>query len=317
MRISLGFRSFVSALSIFAFLSGHGSGVARGAPVGMDSGRLDAPVANDAQNGAILHLFTLVAPANNLSVTSTLVYGPMEAILIDTQLSMSEATALAEQIAAKGKKLRAIFITHPDEDHYLGTAVLHQHFPATPIYMTADALVSFQRSSARKISGAKKFLGADAPDAVPTPALLPSTHLLVDGQAVEIIPDLQGDVLEPTNSFIWIPSLRTVIAGDIAFNHVHVYLADSTEESRRRWQDSLKRIQSLHPRVVIAGHKKSADIGDSPRVLVATSEYLKAFERARKSAVDANALVDSMKQTYRDYGSEVILAYSAKKAFQK
>jgi hypothetical protein len=98
---------------------------------------------------------------------------------------------------------------------------------------------------------------------------------------------------------------------------VHVYLADSTEESRQRWQDSLKRIQSLHPRVVIAGHKRSADIGDSPQVLVATSEYIKAFETARKSAADANALVDSMKQTYPDYGLEVILAYSAKKSFQK
>jgi glyoxylase-like metal-dependent hydrolase (beta-lactamase superfamily II) len=302
---------------MLAFLSGEGAGLARGASAGTDSGRLDAPVVKDAQNGAVLHLFTLVAPANSLNVTSTLVYGPTEAILIDTQLSMSEATALADQVTAKGKKLKAIFVTHPDEDHYLGAAVLHQRFPATPIYMTADALVNFQRTSERKIAGAKKFLGTDAPDNVPTPVLLPSTHLLVDGQAVEVIPDLQGDVLDPTNSFIWIASLRTVIAGDIAFNHVHVYLADSTEESRRRWQDSLKRIQSLHPRVVIAGHKKSADIGDSPQVLVATSEYLKAFETARKSAADASALVDSMKQTYPDYGSEVILAHSAKKAFQK
>jgi glyoxylase-like metal-dependent hydrolase (beta-lactamase superfamily II) len=285
--------------------------------LGAACGATQGAVTADTQKVETLQLFTHVAPANNLSVTSTLVYGPTEAILIDTQLSMSEATALAEQITAKGKKLKAIFITHPDEDHYLGTAVLHQRFPAAPIYMTADALVNFQKTSERKIAGAKKFLGADAPDTVPTPALLPSTHLLVDGQAVEVIPDLQGDVLDPTNSFIWIPSLGTVIAGDIAFNHVHVYLADSTEESRRRWQDSLERIQSLHPREVIAGHKKSADMGDSPEVLAATSEYIKAFETARKSAADANALVDSMKQTYPDYGSEVILAYSAKKTFPK
>ncbi len=310
MHILLRCKSFAPALSVLAVLCCDTLSAAWGATAGT--------VTTDTQKKVkTLQLSTYVAPANSLSVTSTLVYGPTEAILIDAQFSMSEASALAEQITAKGKKLKAIFITHPDEDHYLGTAVLHQRFPTTPIYMTANALGNFQKTSERKIAGAKKFLGADAPDTVPTPASLPSTHLLVDDKAVEIIADLQGDVLDPTNSFIWIPSLRTVIAGDIAFNQVHVYLADSTEESRQRWQDSLKRIQSLHPRVVIAGHKKSADIGDSPQVLVATSEYLKAFETARKSAADANALVDSMKQTYPDYGSEVILAYSAKKTLQK
>ena len=310
MHILVRCKSFVPALSVLALLCCDTLGAAWGATEGA--------VTTDMQkNAKTLQLFTYVAPTKSLSVTSTLVYGPTEAILIDTQFSMSEATALAEQITAKGKTLKAIFITHPDEDHYLGAAVLHQRFPTTPIYMTADALVNFQKTSERKLAGAKKFLGANAADTVPTFSLLPSTHLLVDGQAVEIIPDLQGDVLDPTNSFIWIPSLRTVIAGDIAFNHVHVYLADSTEESRQRWQDSLKRIQSLHPRVVIAGHKKSADIGDSPQVLVATSEYIKAFETARKSAADANALVDSMKQTYPDYGLEVILTYSAKKTLQK
>jgi glyoxylase-like metal-dependent hydrolase (beta-lactamase superfamily II) len=295
-------KSFVRALSFLALLCCGTLGAVWG-----------------ASEGAVttLQFFTHVAPASSLSVTSTLVYGPTEAILIDAQMSTNEAAALAGQIAATGRKLKAIFITHPDEDHYLGTAVLHRRFPATPIYMTAKALANFQKTSERKIAGAKGLLGADASDTVPTPELLPSTHLLVDGQALEVIPDLQGDVLEPTNSFVWIPSLRTVIAGDIAFNFVHVYLADSTEETRQRWQDSLKRMQSLDPRVVVAGHKKSADMGDSPHVLTATSEYLRAFETARKSAADASALVDSMKQTYADYGLEVILAYSAKKTFQK
>ncbi len=309
MHILSKCRSLVLALSVLALLCCDALNAAWGATEGA--------VTTDIQKTAkTLQLFTYVAPANNLSVTSTLVYGPTEAILIDAQLSTSGATALGEQIAARARKLKAIFITHPDEDHYLGTAVLHQRFPSTPIYMTAAALVNFQNNLERKIAGAKRLLGADASDTVPTPALLPSTHLLVDDNAVEIIPDLQGDVLDQTNSFIWIPSLRTVIAGDIAFNHVHLYLADSTAESRQRWQGSLKRIQSLQPRVVIAGHKKSADIEDGPEVLVATGEYLRAFETARKAAADANALVAAMKQMYPDYGSEVILAYSAKKTFQ-
>jgi len=49
-----------------------------------------------------------------------------------------------------------------------------------------------------------------------------------------------GDVLNSTNSFRWIPSLRSAIAGDVVFNGVHVWLADSTPESRRAWHDSLQ-----------------------------------------------------------------------------
>jgi len=278
----------------------------------------DAPalgVAQGAQRIESLQVLTHVSKLNTFGVTSTLIYGPTEAILVDAQFRNSEATALADQVAAKGKKLKAIFITEPDEDHYMGTAVLHQRFPNTPIYMTADALAHFQKVSPRQVAGAKIFLAGDAPDAVPTPEVLPHTHLLVDGRSVEIIPDSQGDVLDRTNSFVWVPALRTVIAGGIAFNHVHVYLGDSTEESRQRWQDSIKRIQSLHPRVVIAGHKKSTGLKDTSQVLIATSEYLQAFDAARKSASDAKALVDSMKQKYPDYGSEFVLVCSAAGSF--
>jgi glyoxylase-like metal-dependent hydrolase (beta-lactamase superfamily II) len=113
-------------------------------------------------------------------------------------------------------------------------AVLHERFPDTPIYMTADALAHFKKTVERKLAGEKKYIPAETPDSVPTPEVLPDTRLSVDGQSVEIIPDLQGDVLEPTNSFVWIPSLRAVVAGDIAFNGVHVWLADSDEKSRAR-----------------------------------------------------------------------------------
>jgi len=35
--------------------------------------------------------------------------------------------------------------------------------------------------------------------------VLPATILTVDGETVEVIKDLQGDVLKPTNSFLWFP----------------------------------------------------------------------------------------------------------------
>src|SRR6202035_1839046 len=101
MRILVRCKSFVPALSVLALLCCDTLGAAWGATEGA--------VTTDMQKKAkTLQLFTYVAPTKSLSVTSTLVYGPTEAILIDTQFSMSEATALADQITSKGRKLKAI-----------------------------------------------------------------------------------------------------------------------------------------------------------------------------------------------------------------
>src|SRR5690348_3598836 len=179
-----------------------------------------------------LHLLVYVSPQNSFGVTSTVIYANSEAILIDAQFHTSEAVKLADRIAASGTMLKAIFITHPDVDHYVGTAVLHQRFPNAPIYMTAKALAHFKATVDQKLAGVRKYSPSETPSSLPAPEALPSTHLIVDGQVVEIIPDLQGDILDPANSFVWMPSLRAVVAGDIVFNGAHVFLADSNGQSR-------------------------------------------------------------------------------------
>jgi len=131
---------------------------------------------------------------------------------------------------------------------------------------------------------------------------------------VEVIEDLLGDVLRPTNSFLWIPSLHAVIAGDIVFNGVYPWLGYSSVASRRAWHDSLRLIGALHPREVIAGHKKNANLPDSPGVVAAMEKYLDDFESARKTASGADELVAVMKAKYRDWSQERLLVSSAKAA---
>lgn len=264
-----------------------------------------------------LHLLVYVAPENGFGVTSTLIYGSSEAILVDAQLHSSDAADLADRISATGTTLKAIFITHPDVDHYVGTAVLHQRFPNAPIYMTAKALAHFNATVDQKLAGVRKYFPSETPSSVPTPEPLPSAHLAVDGGAVEVITDLQGDVLEPSNSFVWIPSLRAVIAGDIVFNDVHVFLADSKDLSRADWLKSIRRIASLHPLVVVAGHKGNSGLPDNPAALAFTRQYITDFDLVRKSASNAEQLAAAMKQKYPRCASEYFLTLSVSKAFAK
>jgi glyoxylase-like metal-dependent hydrolase (beta-lactamase superfamily II) len=176
--------------------------------------------------------------------------------------------------------------------------VLRERFPDTPVYMTAAALEEFRRTSGAALAAKKARAASETPASLPVPDALPATILTVDGEAVEVIKDFEGAV--PTNSFLWIPSLHAVIAGDIIFNGVYPWLADSSVESRRAWHDSLQLIAALHPRRVIAGHKKNANLPDSPSVVAAMEKYLDDFEAARKVASGAEELVAAMKAKYRE-----------------
>ena len=71
-------------------------------------------------------------------MTSTLIYGDTEAILVDTQFRISDAEKLADRIAAKGRRLKAILVTHPHFDHFYGASVLLRRFPGTPVYASAS-----------------------------------------------------------------------------------------------------------------------------------------------------------------------------------
>jgi hypothetical protein len=50
-----------------------------------------------------------------------------------------------------------------------------------------------------------------------------------------------------------VPSIGLVVAGDVAYNDVHLYLAESNAHTRREWIAALDTIEALHPQAVQAG----------------------------------------------------------------
>ena len=264
-----------------------------------------------------LHIEEVGADSTGFDVVSTLIVGPTEVLLWDAQYHVSDATRVADRIAATGKRLKAIVISHPDHDHYMGTAVIVQRFPGTPVYMTAAALAEFKRTAFQSFGGEKSRNPTQTPDSLVTPQVLPSMHLTVDGEAVEVTPDLAGDVLAPTNSILWIPSLRTVLAADVVFNGVHPWLGASDEASRTAWRQVIKRMTELNPAVVVAGHKKNIAAPDTPDVLAFMDHYLTDVDTFRKTSSSPQDLFAAMKNKYPDLAVPGLLGYSAQVAFKK
>jgi glyoxylase-like metal-dependent hydrolase (beta-lactamase superfamily II) len=263
-----------------------------------------------------LRLEEVGADSTAFDVTATLVIGPTEVLLWDAQYHLSDAKRLADRVAATGKHLTAIVISHPDHDHYMGAAVLVERFPGTPVYFTPTALDEYRKTAAQALEGEKRRPTKEAPDSVVTGQPLPSNRLTVDGETIEVIPDLAGDVLRPTNSVLWIPSLGTVLAADLAFNGVHPWLGSSDESSRAAWRQALQKVAKLHPKRVVAGHKRDVAAPDSPDVLTFMDHYLADFDSLRKVSTSADGFFSAVKQKYPDLAVAGLAWYSTKMALK-
>jgi glyoxylase-like metal-dependent hydrolase (beta-lactamase superfamily II) len=278
---------------------------------------LDHPRPASATLAPTLRIEEVGSDSTAFDVVATIVLGPTEALLWDTQYHLADARRLADRIAASGKKLKAIVISHPDHDHFAGAAAIVERFPGTPVYMTPKALEEYKRTAPPAFNNEKSRKPELLPDSIVTPQPLPSLQLTIDGQKIEVIPDLTGDVITGVNSVLWIPSISTVLASDVVFNHVHLWLGSSDTTSRVAWRNSLKRIGELHPKVVVAGHKKDVAAPDTPDVLGAMDRYLVDYDSLRKTSADGPALYQAMSAKYPDYAVSGLLRYASMLAFRK
>ncbi len=208
-------------------------------------------------------------------------------------------------------------MTHAHPDHYFGTAVLRKRFPGVPVYMTKAALKEFKQTVDAKIKQWGPIYKDEIPTEVPPPQKLPSRKLKVDGQVVQIVRDLQGDAKGPTNSYVWVPSASAEVAGDIVFQRTHVWLPESSPKTRKAWLKSLRKLAARHPKVVVAGHKRSVDSPDSPGAINFTRDYIRAFEAEKAASHNADELIAKMKQREPDLGLEAVLTFAANAAFPK
>jgi hypothetical protein len=144
---------------------------------------------------------------------------------------------------------------------------------------------------------------------IPNP--ITSKTIMLEGQALEITGPVQGD--DDENSFVWIPSLKTVVTGDIVYSHVHVWTAETDAAARRRWIATIDRIAALNPTAVIPGHEVAGS-GMAPSSLAFTKEYLTAFDQAVTGSTTAEQVQEKMKAKYPHLALDIILKIGSEAA---
>ena len=97
---------------------------------------------------------------------------------------------------------------------------------------------------------------------------------------------------------LWIPGQKILVGGDVVFNDMHVYTAETDSLARGKWLHSLSAIRAMRPLVVIPGHSKSGARLDASTAVDFTQTYLLAFEEELSKAKDLDSLVRAMKERF-------------------
>ena len=240
-------------------------------------------------------------------VNSTLVAGDREAILIDGQFSLADAHRLVAAILESKKTLTTVYVTHSHPDHYFGLNAIKQAFPKVKIVATPSVVKEIQATWKAKVKQWSPVYGDLIPQQPILPTPLPAASLTLEGQTLEIKHGV-GDAADTT--YVWIPSIKTVVAGDIVFRGVHPWTAEGKADARKAWIKTLDDITALGPEVVIAGHK-DPKLDDKPAGLKATRDYLEAFDAAVASSSTPAEVQDKLKKKYGDLQLDIILQIGA------
>jgi glyoxylase-like metal-dependent hydrolase (beta-lactamase superfamily II) len=231
--------------------------------------------------------------------TSTLIFGESDAVLVDTLMTIAEADALANWVALHHRKLTTIYITHGHFDHFAGLSVLLQRFPDARAIATPKS-VELMRKQSELIPFLRKLWPEQLPSGIVLAEPYASNVFTLEGHELRIIEQGRTDAVDTTS--LHVPSIDTIVGGDVFYNQCHMYVGDTTAESRANWIAALDRLAALNPKIAIAGHKKPG-APDTPGIIEASKRYLIDFGRLKETTSSDRELYDAMTDLYPDWVS--------------
>ncbi len=224
--------------------------------------------------------------------SATLIFGDHDAVLVDTFTTIAQNDELIQWVREHDRRLTHVYLTHGHGDHVYGIGQLLEAFPSATAVATSGTLAQARVQARDEYRDG--FWGRLFPGQIPPPVLpdvLDGDTIDLEGQPLRVIETGHTDTQGTT--VLWVPGIRLIVAGDVVYNDTHMYLAESTRDSRREWLASLEVIRSLDPTSVVSGHKHP-DRADLPATIEESVQYLVDFDAAELSTSTALELYETV-----------------------
>jgi glyoxylase-like metal-dependent hydrolase (beta-lactamase superfamily II) len=224
---------------------------------------------------------------------STLICGNEHAVLTDTPTTVSQAQLLGDWVAAKGRNVTDIFITHGHGDHWFTAAMLAERFGAR-VVATAGTITQMRGALAGRAAVFDKVYQGIPPTAV-TAVTVPDNRLALEGHDL-VIHDV-GHSDTDHSSVLHVPDLELVVSGDVIYNGAHMWLGESAAAGNfNAWRSAIDQVEALKPKHIVCGHQNHQLDDDAQRTIGETRQYLDDADellRAEQSSLGFfNAKID-------------------------
>lgn len=239
-------------------------------------------------------------------VSSSLITGDKEAILVDAQFGVGDGKALVELVRASGKTLTTIYISGGDPDYYFGLEPIVDAFPNAKVIASSAVVEHIQATKDAKLGYWGPILGAQAPKKITVPSVFDETTLTLEGKTIAV------REINTHQAYLWVPSIKTALGGVLVSSGIHLWTADSqTPVARAEWVAALKRLAALKPEKVIPGHYLG-DVPTGTKAVTFTRDYLTTYETLLNTKPTSAQLIEGLKKAYPSLPVDDGMAISAK-----
>src|ERR1700723_4763480 len=140
------------------------------------------------RHGFSIKVFT--SPDDQFWANSVIIEGEHQVMLVDAQLTKTNAERVLREIKETKKPLSIIYITHEHADHFLGLEVFREAYPRGRIIANSAVVDRINSVYQEKIDKWKQLLGAAATSRVIAIEKFDGDSIKFESSQIEILKDI-------------------------------------------------------------------------------------------------------------------------------